>query len=201
MTPPHAATVLDSIAKPSAAPCGTCPYRRDVPAGVWDASEYEKLPAYDNETWAQPLVLFFCHQNDGHLCGGWVGCHDTDNLLSLRLHRVHPDTFAYESSVPLFASGADAARHGLSGVDSPDGRAVAAINKLERRREAVAVLDSIAKPSPLVAMLSRNAIIARRFNEEAQRENAANELMRARRLKEESRHDADDGGTENGDEG
>lgn len=24
-------------------PCETCPYRRDVPSGVWSADEYRKL--------------------------------------------------------------------------------------------------------------------------------------------------------------
>lgn len=125
---------MTDLPRPSKAPCGTCPYRRDVPAGVWDASEYEKLPAYDGETWAQPPALFFCHQNDGHLCAGWAGCHDTDHLLALRFHRVAPETFGYVSPVPLFSSGAEAAAHGLSGIDRPDARALAAIDKLAARR-------------------------------------------------------------------
>lgn len=119
--------------RPSPAPCGTCPYRRDVPAGIWDPSEYEKLKLYDNETWAQPTAMFFCHQNDGHLCAGWVGCHDREHLLALRIHRVHPSTYTYVSPVPLFSSGAEAAEHGMSGVDEPDERARSAVAKLERR--------------------------------------------------------------------
>lgn len=119
---------------PSKAPCGTCPYRRDVPSGVWAAEEYHKLPRYDNETWAQPMALFFCHQNDGHLCAGWVGSHDTDHLLSMRMHQVAPETFDYVSPIPLFASGADAARHGLADVDRPSAPALTAIGKLERKR-------------------------------------------------------------------
>lgn len=122
-----------SAPRPSAAPCGSCPYRRDVPAGIWDASEYAKLTLYDGETPEQSPALFFCHQNDGHLCAGWVGCHDVDHLLALRLHRVHPSTFTYVSPVPLFASGEEAALHGLAGVDEPDERALAMIAKLERR--------------------------------------------------------------------
>lgn len=123
--------------RPSKAPCGTCPYRRDVPAGIWDASEYEKLPRYDGETGEQLLAgatgLFFCHQNDGHLCAGWVGCHDMDHAVAVRIHRVHPDTFDYVSPVPLFSSGREAATHGLSGVESPGEDALAAIRKLERK--------------------------------------------------------------------
>lgn len=121
------------LPRPSPAPCGTCPYRRDVPAGLWDSSEYVKLPLYDGETWEQPTALFFCHQNDGHLCAGWVGCHDTHNLLSMRIHQVHPSTFDYESPVPLFGSGAEAAAHGLSGVENPDARARRAIARLTKK--------------------------------------------------------------------
>lgn len=119
---------------PGKAPCGSCPYRRDVPAGIWEAHEYAKLPPYDRETWEQPFALFFCHQQDGCLCAGWVGCHDTANLLSMRLHPVAPETFTYESPVSLFASGAEAALHGMSGVASPDIRARQTIAKLERRQ-------------------------------------------------------------------
>lgn len=125
--------MTEALPRPSRAPCGSCPYRRDVPAGIWDASEYVRLPPYDGETWQQPSALFFCHQNDGHLCAGWVGCHDTQHLLAMRLNRVHPETFEYTSPIPLFASGAEAAAHGLSGVDVPDGRALRAIHKLERK--------------------------------------------------------------------
>jgi hypothetical protein len=139
--PPKGVSSADAVTilgagppRPSKVPCGSCPYRRDVPAGIWEAHEYAKLPPYDNETWAQPPVLFYCHQNDGHLCAGWVGCHDTDHLLAMRFHRVHPDTFDYVSPVPLFASGADAAAHGLAGVAAPDRRDRAAIQKLAIKR-------------------------------------------------------------------
>lgn len=128
---------MTDLPRPSKAPCGTCPYRRDVPAGVWDASEYLKLPRYDGETMEQFIAggtgLFFCHQNDGHLCAGWVGCHDMDHAIATRLHAVHPETFDYVSPVPLFASGAEAAAHGLAGIDRPDERALAAIEKLSER--------------------------------------------------------------------
>lgn len=119
------------------APCGSCPYRRDVPAGVWSADEYAKLPRYDGETFEQlkagAMGLFFCHQQDGKLCAGWVGCHDMHHALAVRLHPVDPMVFDYESPVPLFASGAEAAAHGLSGVDNPDASARALIAKLDRK--------------------------------------------------------------------
>lgn len=125
------------LPRPSKAPCGTCPYRTDVPSGIWDWSEYVKLTKYDGETIEQLLKggtsLFFCHQNDGHLCAGWAGCHDTDELLALRMNEVHPDTFGYVSPVPLFGSGAEAAAHGLMDIENPSPAAQAAITKLEGR--------------------------------------------------------------------
>lgn len=103
-----------ALPAPAKRPCGTCPYRRDVPAGIWDASEYAKLADYDGETFEQrSMRLFFCHKADGHLCAGWVACHDTDHLLALRLHRVDPSVYTYRSPVPVFASGAQARDHGL----------------------------------------------------------------------------------------
>lgn len=135
------AEVLERAAdlpRPGAAPCKTCPYRRDVAAGIWHPSEYAKLPAYDGETMEQALngavALFFCHQQDGNLCAGWVGCHDTDHLLALRLHPVDPSTYDYVSPIPLFASGTEAAAHGLSKVEQPDARALNAMAVLLRQR-------------------------------------------------------------------
>ncbi len=121
--------------RPSAAPCGSCPYRRDVPSGIWDATEYLKLPGYDGSTGDQLMAgataLFFCHRNDGALCAGWVGCHDMDHAIALRLHRVHPSTFEYDSPVPLFESGREACLHGLRDIEAPGPAALAVIAKLQ----------------------------------------------------------------------
>ena len=61
-------------------PCPSCPYRRDVPSGIWDASEYDKLPGYDGDVpdqlTAGAFGLFHCHSQQENLCAGWVGCHD-----------------------------------------------------------------------------------------------------------------------------
>lgn len=46
---------------PAPQPCASCPYRRDVPSGIWAAEEYAKLPAYDADTPFQPPHLFLCH--------------------------------------------------------------------------------------------------------------------------------------------
>ena len=117
------------------APCKSCPYRRDVPSGVWAATEYAKLPAYDGSMIDQlegGRALFMCHQNDGHLCAGWVGCHGPDNLLALRMNRVDDSVWGYVSPVRLFKSGAQAAAHGLRDIARPGTRAIAMIWRLAR---------------------------------------------------------------------
>lgn len=114
---------------PAARPCGSCPYRQDVPSGVWHESEYAKLPPYDRPTYEQPLAAFACHQQDGRLCAGWVGCHDASELLALRLpfhglsEEEMEEVYEYESPVPLFSSGQEAADHGMRDYGSPDERA------------------------------------------------------------------------------
>jgi hypothetical protein len=125
---------------PSKAPCGSCPYRKDVPSGVWAREEYEKLKTYDGEPFEQVLKggisLFMCHQNDGTLCAGWVGCHNKTQSMALRLHsqEVTPETFSYESPVPLFSSGTEAAEHGMAEIDNPSPKAKATVDKLVHKR-------------------------------------------------------------------
>ncbi len=126
-------------ASPAPRPCGSCPYRRDVPSGLWDAVEYDKLPAYDRPTMEQPPQAFYCHQQDGRLCAGWVGCHDMGHNLAMRFGRglslaEHVDVMVYTTDVPLFASGAEAAEHGKRDVAAPGERALRIIGKLRDRR-------------------------------------------------------------------
>lgn len=131
-------TARSELPRPGKAPCGTCPYRCDVPAGIWAAEEYQKLPGYDGGTIDQLLNgatgLFYCHQNDGKLCAGWAACHDTDHLFALRLSKVHPSTYGYRSPIPVFSSGREACDHGLSGVADPSDAARRAMDKIERKR-------------------------------------------------------------------
>lgn len=121
-----------------AAPCKSCPYRRDVPSGVWAEHEYEKLPKYDGEIMDQAMAggtgLFMCHQGDNALCSGWLGCHGPVNLLAMRLHsdKVEPETFDYVSPVPLFASGFEACAHGLADIEDPGDDAERLMNRLHR---------------------------------------------------------------------
>ena len=56
------------IDPPAKRPCGSCPYRRDAPSGIWSREEYEKLPEYDKPTAYQPPQVFMCHRNAGCLC-------------------------------------------------------------------------------------------------------------------------------------
>jgi hypothetical protein len=123
-------------------PCNSCPYRRDVPSGVWEAEEYEKLPPYDGETADQPPQVFMCHQQDGNLCAGWVAVHDMDESLGLRL-AASMGMFSseelellrsYSTDVPLFDSGTEAREHGLADVETPGVEARALVEKLQRRR-------------------------------------------------------------------
>lgn len=126
---------LVSGLRPAKRPCSSCPYRKDVPSGVWAEHEYRKLPEYDLPAWAQPVGVFMCHQNDGRLCAGWLGCHDPHHLISLRMgfESIDPSAFKYQSPDPLFATGKEAMRHGLREIEAPGKRAVRVIQKLARR--------------------------------------------------------------------
>jgi len=138
---------MPTYGPPTPRPCASCPYRRDVPPGIWAREEYEKLPNYDEPTPFQPPQVFLCHQHDSGterapVCGGWAGCHDGDELLALRMavfggSMTVEDVEAvrdYNSPVPLFASGAEAAAHGLSALRAPGPDAVKAIGKIQRAR-------------------------------------------------------------------
>lgn len=134
---------MADIKRPAPFPCASCPYRRDVPSGVWSPEEYEKLPRYDNPLPNQPWSAFLCHQGNDRLCSGWVGCHDMDTSLGLRVvlgnGLLSPEDARaaadYECPVPLFESGLDAALHGMAEVTDPSPDARRTIAKLEARRE------------------------------------------------------------------
>ncbi|GKT20173.1 hypothetical protein ADUPG1_011681 [Aduncisulcus paluster] len=127
---------MTDLMKPPKVPCGSCPYRKDVPAGIWAREEYEKLPRYDAETWAQPPGVFMCHQQDGCICGGWLMAHDRDQLLALRIAspNLHRSVWSYDPPVEVFASGAEAAEHGIAGIEDVSAEAH---NPTIRRQDAV----------------------------------------------------------------
>jgi len=124
-------------AKPRPRPCASCPYRRNVPSGVWDATEYSKLPEYDGDMGTQPVAVFHCHQKDGTVCSGWLGHRNPDDLLAVRLGlisgRLDPSCVDYTTDVPLFASGAEAAEHGVRDITAPSEAACNTIEKLVRK--------------------------------------------------------------------
>lgn len=124
-----------SLVTIAARPCGSCPYRCDVPSGVWAREEYDKLPLYDGETWEQSMALFMCHQRAGNLCAGWVACHDPRELLALRLARnINPSVFGYKTETPVFSSGAEARAHGIKDIPNPGARAKKTIYGLAHKR-------------------------------------------------------------------
>lgn len=136
---------MSEIKEPAPRPCESCPYRRDVPSGVWSADEYEKLREYDGQGFEQPLSVFQCHQNErsddrARLCAGWVACHGQD-LIGLRIAvargRMDPKVLEYTTDVPVFASGTEAADHGEADIDSPGEDACALVDKIVTRRPDV----------------------------------------------------------------
>ena len=127
-----------SGAQPRPRPCASCPYRRDVPSGVWAAEEYEKLPGYDGETFEQHPSVFFCHAQDGSVCSGWLGHTDPYHLLGVRLGLMKglldPSCAEYTTDVPLFASGQEAAEHGVADIQDPSPKAAEIMRKIIHKR-------------------------------------------------------------------
>jgi len=128
-------------AEPRKTPCATCPYRRSVPSGLWDKSEYDKLARYDGDIPEQTaMAVFLCHGADGSVCAGWLGHRDPTEMLAVRIGlmdgRLAESCASYETDVPLFPSGAAAVAHGAAEIERPGPRAAAAIDKLIRSRRA-----------------------------------------------------------------
>ena len=131
----------DEPAKPRKSPCASCPYRKNVPSGIWDKTEYEKLDRYDGEIFEQRTdAIFMCHQGCGDVCSGWLGHRDPQDLLAVRLGlmggHLDPSCANYSTAVPLFESGAAAAEHGMKDIDAPRDAAMAAIGKIATKKKA-----------------------------------------------------------------
>lgn len=134
--------MTQTVRPPAPRPCASCPYRRDVPSGIWHPDEYARLPPYDDPTPYQPGSVFLCHQVNGRACAGWAGCHDMTHNLAIRLAEstgdITPDDAeelrAYTTDVALFASGREAAEHGMRDVEHPSADAVRTLRKIMRRR-------------------------------------------------------------------
>ncbi len=121
-----------------ARPCSSCPYRTDVPPGIWAPGEYEKILVFDLPTVSQPQSVFVCHSDPEKACSGWATCHENrgheNELLALRLLALRPSRAAElpEHDVKVFPSAKVAALHGLSGVEDPPPEAVVAMAKVTR---------------------------------------------------------------------
>jgi len=115
-------------------PCSACPYRRDVPSGLWAAHEYDKLRAYDLPTGNQPFAPFMCHATPEHFCNGWAVVHTSRgheyDLLALRLCGS-PEV--PKAVVETWDSGNQAADHGQADVENPSDEAVDAVDRLLRK--------------------------------------------------------------------
>jgi len=128
-------------------PCSSCPYRRDVPAGVWAAEEYEKLRNYaddaeGNVRYPEALTPFLCHQTHCHgretLCRGWLAVEKESIAvrLLLILGRVTQEQVDAPVSCPLYSTGEEATAAGLQGVSRPSRRARSLMAKLMRKGTA-----------------------------------------------------------------
>ena len=120
-------------------PCTSCPYRRDTPHGVWDATEYAKLPAYDTD---ESFATFLCHHSpfrDGETaCRGWLTVH-ADSIavrLAMCAGKITPEQRDAKVTVPLFRTGLSAATAGMRGVNRPGRRARQMIAGLLKRKTA-----------------------------------------------------------------
>lgn len=124
-----------------AEPCSSCPYRRDVPSGLWAEHEYSKLRLYDERTVDQPMAPFACHATPEHLCSGWAACHSNRgsdipgdpgahpyDLMALRMLRI-PQPVPMPRT-PLFASGNEAADWGQRDIENPSEEAMERVAKL-----------------------------------------------------------------------
>ena len=119
-------------------PCGSCPYRRDVPPGVWHPDEYEKLRGYDEGGLA--LGIFLCHQTNATgretVCRGWLTVASDSIAVRLGLARGLLTTAMRDAlvDVDLYPNGAEAAEAGMAGVDDPTPETRLMISRLIRKR-------------------------------------------------------------------
>lgn len=120
-------------------PCESCPYRKDVPSGVWHEQEYLKLAEYDKETQDQPIGVFLCHAADREktLCRGWVEVHGKQSgekdLLCTRIQIDREFLDVEPCGIPLYSSGQEAMEAGLREVDFPSQEAIDLMIKIQRK--------------------------------------------------------------------
>ena len=128
---------------PRKSPCASCPYRKNVPSGVWHEEEYDKLVTYDGDIPEQVekggTAAFGCHQGDGSICSGWLGHRDPLDLIAVRLGlslgNLDSSCANYTTDVPLFATGAEASEHGKREIEKPSPEAIKMSQKIVRKRD------------------------------------------------------------------
>jgi len=116
-------------------PCPTCPYRKDVPSGVWHAEEYERLRRYDQD--GVVLGVFLCHQSIvagvDIVCKGWCVVHQDSIAVRLAMAQGQFDRSALdEPKVGLHESGNAAADFGQRDIEKPKRMALKVVEKLVR---------------------------------------------------------------------
>jgi len=79
-----------------------------------------------------------CHSESSKLCRGWlsVQCESVAVRLLIMNSEVTTDEVFANPPVPLFKSGAQAAKHGLRDINRPKERARKKINALSKRLPA-----------------------------------------------------------------
>lgn len=123
-------------------PCSTCPYRRDTPRGIWDESEYRKLPEYDENppSGVPAFATFLCHHSpsmtQNAACRGWLTVHQNSVAVRLALLKglVTPEQVNAEPTVELFKSGRQACAAGLEGIKYPSSKTLVAIDKMAKAK-------------------------------------------------------------------
>lgn len=122
-------------------PCGSCPYRRDTPPGIWDAAEYERLRDFaDKPNGIPSLGVFLCHQSpfsrSNAVCRGWLSVERESIAVRLALIKgiVTQNQVEAEVRVPLYTTGAEAAAAGLAGVEAPGRAAQRVIRRLIEKK-------------------------------------------------------------------
>jgi hypothetical protein len=123
--------------------CQACPYRRDVPSGVWAAKEYDMLAEYDKPTGEQPHAGFHCHATPEVYCHGWAVVHGRQDqeheLLALRIAALIGmysfDDEPPQEHTPLFSSGTEAAEHGKRDIFNPSVEAQEVVARLSAKYE------------------------------------------------------------------
>jgi hypothetical protein len=125
-------------------PCSTCPYAKATPSQAAN-EEYDKLPEYDRETWAQPSSLFLCHHSptlpSDTVCFGWLVVHG-DEALGLRLAmatgsidgKAAAEAHNGADRSQFYKSGTEAAKSGMEAIEIPSADAIQAVRTLAKRR-------------------------------------------------------------------